>query len=202
MNLRNLNNKQPVIPRISYARWMKGTLLIILLAVSVLSCKNDFENIKKFSNIAALPDLTAEGYEVLYSDSMVIRYKIQTPQMVIYNNQKDPYTEFPIGVIITQYDSKMNITSHITSRYAKYFEEDDRWEAKNDVVAINPKGDTLKTEYLVWDRKKGKIFSDQFVKIIQKDQVTTGTSFESNQDFSEYTFKNLKGQMYIDVQEK
>jgi LPS export ABC transporter protein LptC len=96
----------------------------------------------------------------------------------------------------------MNITSHITSRYAKYFDNEDRWDAKNDGVAINPKGDTLKTEYLVWDRKKEKIYSDQFVKIIQKDQVTTGTSFESNQDFTEYTFKNLKGQMYIDVQEK
>jgi hypothetical protein len=61
----------------------------------------------------------------------------------------------------------------------------------------------LKTEYLIWDKKKAKIYSDQFVKIIQKDgQVTTGTSFESNQDFSEYVIKNLKGQMYLDVQNK
>lgn len=202
MLLRTSNIIQPGISRISSFRRIKGALLIVLTAMSLLSCKNDFENIKKFSNIAALPDLAAEGYELLYSDSMVIRYKIQTPQMVIYNNTKEPYTEFPTGVVITQYDSKMNITSHITSRYAKYFEKDDRWEAKNEVVVINPKGDTLKTEYLVWDRKKGKIFSDQFVKIIQKDRVTMGTSFEANQDFSEYNFKNLKGQMYIDVQEK
>ena len=124
--------------------------------------------------------------------------------MIIHNNEneKEPYTEFPKGVIITQYDSRMNIISNITSQYAKYFNKDDRWEAKNNVVAVNQKGDTLKTEYLVWDKKKARIYSDQFVKIIGKDQVTTGTSFESNQDFSEYTFKNLKGQMYVDVQEK
>ena len=175
-----------------------ATLLVIV------SCENDIEKIKKATSSENLPPLTAEGYEVIISDSTVIRYKIQTPAMVIHGNEneKDQYTEFPQGVIITQYDSRMNITSHITSQYAKYFNRDDRWEAKNNVVAVNQKGDTLKTEFLVWDKKKAKIYSDQFVKIIQKDQVINGTSFESNQDFSEYTFKNLKGQMYVDVQEK
>jgi len=93
----------------------------------------------------------------------------------------------------------MNITSHITAQYAKLFEADERWEAKNNVIAVNQKGDTLKTEYLVWDDKRHKIYSDQFVKIIQKDQVFTGIGFESNADFSEYRFKNLKGHIYVNV---
>ena len=65
----------------------------------------------------------------------------------------------------------MNIVSSISAQYAKNFDSDDRWEAKNNVVAVNVKGDTLKTEYLVWDTKKEKIYSDQFVQIIQKDQM-------------------------------
>jgi len=168
----------------------------------IVSCENDIEKIKSLTSSEELPPLSADGYEVIYSDSTVVRYKIKTPEMIIHGNEKDSYTEFPKGVKITQYDSRMNIISDITSQYAKYFDKSDRWEAKNNVVAVNQKGDTLKTEFLVWDKKKGKIYSDQFVKIIQKDQVTTGTSFESNQDFSEYTFKNLKGQMYVDVQDK
>lgn len=165
------------------------------------SCENDIEKVKKLSNSQDLPVITAEGYEVLYSDSTVIRQKLQTPEMIVHGNQKEPYTEFPQGVVITKYDLQMNVISYITSQYAKYFEADERWEAKNNVIAVNQKGDTLKTEFLIWDQKKGRIYSDQFVKIIQKDQVTTGTSFESNQDFTEYSFKNLKGQMYVDVQE-
>lgn len=182
--------------------WIKTAFVASIVLLGLGSCKNDFENIKKFSNITELPYVMAEGYEVIYSDSTVIKYKIKTPEIIMHNNTKETYTEFPQGVVITQYDNSMNITSHITSRYAKYFDADDRWEAKNEVVVINPQGDTLKTDYLVWDRKKGKIFSDQFVKIIQKDRITMGTSFEANQDFTEYTFKNLKGEMYVDVEEK
>lgn len=197
----SMNNQQP-LPGIKQNVWIKNASLIILLGFLFYSCANDFEKIKKFTNIENLPAVSAEGYEMLSSDSTIIRFKLQTPEMIVHDDEKVPYTEFPQGVAITQYDSRMNITSFITSRYAKYFTADDRWEAKNNVIAVNQKGDTLKTEYLVWDQKKGKIYSDQFVQIIQKDQITSGTSFESNQDFSEYTFKNLKGQMYIEVQDK
>ena len=196
------NTLRTSVSPVKHARWFKTAFVASLLLLSLGSCKNDFDNIKKFSNITELPYVMAEGYEVIYSDSTVIKYKIKTPEIIIHNNTKENYTEFPQGVVITQYDNRMNVTSHITSRYAKYFDADDRWEAKNEVVVINPQGDTLKTEYLVWDRKKGKIFSDQFVKIIQKDRITMGTSFEANQDFTEYTFKNLKGEMYVDVEEK
>lgn len=203
MNFKTILYSAPlIIGSFKPFQWIKPGFLTIALGLVLVSCENDIEKIKKFSDGENLPAITAEGYEVLYSDSGFISSKLQTPEMIIHSNEKEPYTEFPQGVVITQYDKRMNVISYITSQYAKYFQTDERWEAKNNVVAINQKGDTLKTEYLVWDRKKGKIYSDQFVKIIQKDQVTTGTSFESNQDFSEYTFKNLKGQMYIDVQEK
>ena len=182
--------------------WKKLGLITIAMGWLLVACENDIEKIKKFSNSEVLPALSAEGYEMLYFDSTVIKSKLQTPEMIIHSDEKEPYTEFPKGVIITQYDSRMNIVSYITSQYAKYFDSEERWEAKNNVVAINQKGDTLKTEYLVWDKKKARIYSNQFVKIIRKDnQVSTGTSFESNQDFSEYSIKNLKGQIYVDVQE-
>lgn len=177
-------------------------LAILFISILLGSCANEFENIKKFTNIEKLPAVAAEGYELLSSDSTILRFKLQTPQMIIHDNEKTPYTEFPKGVAITQYDANKNVTSFITSRYAKYFDADKRWEAKNNVIAINQKGDTLKTEFLVWDQKKGKIYSDQFVEIIQKDQISSGTSFESNQDFSDYSLKNMKVLMYIEVEDK
>lgn len=202
MNLKSSINKQQLRKGIINGLGIKRASLITITCFLLCSCANDFEKIKKFTNIEKLPHVAAEGYELLSSDSTVLRVKLQTPEMIIHDDEKEPYTEFPKGVAITQYDSKMNVTSYINSRYAKYFTDDDRWEAKNNVVAVNQKGDTLKTEYLVWDRKKGKIYSDQFVQIIQKDQITNCTGFESNQDFSEYTYKNLKGVMYIEVEDK
>lgn len=181
--------------------WKKMKIVYMIIAISGLlfSCANDIEKVKIYSVTDVVPSLTAEGYEMLYSDSSVIRFKLQTPELLRQDNEKEPYTEFPSGVNIIKYDANMNVISSISALYAKNFDSDDRWEVKNNVVAVNLKGDTLKTEYLVWDQKKGKIFSDQFVKIIQKDQIYTGVGFESDQDFSSYKIKNLKGQMYVDV---
>jgi LPS export ABC transporter protein LptC len=181
---------------------IKIASLIIAISGLLISCANDIEKVKIYSVTDIVPSLTAEGYEMLYSDSTVIRFKLQTPALLRHDNEKEPYIEFPLGVNIIKYDANMNVISSISALYAKNFDSDDRWELKNNVVAVNLKGDTLKTEYLVWDSKKGKIFSDQFVKIIQKDQIYTGVGFESDQDFSSYKIKNLKGQMYVDVDDK
>ncbi len=172
---------------------------IVLLTMLLASCENEISKIKTVTNTVDLPAITAEGFEMLASDSSVIRSKLQTPIFIKHDNEKDPYIEFPKGVKIVEYDAKMNVISSITAQYAKNFTAEDRWEAKNNVIAVNLKGDTLKTEYLVWDTKNKKIYSDQFVKIIQKDQVYTGIGFESNQDFSSYHIKNLKGNMYVNV---
>ena len=202
MNFKALTYRLQRFPGFASTHWIKRGLGIAVLGSLLVSCENDIEKIKQIANSESLPAITAQGYEVLSFDSTVMTMKLQTPEMIIHDNEKEPYTEFPQGVALTQYDSKRNITSYITSQYAKHFDEENRWEAKNKVVAVNQNGDTLRTEYLVWDEKKGKIYSDQFVKITRKDgQVSTGTSFEANQNFSEYVIKNLKGKIYVDVQE-
>ena len=174
-------------------------LLVSFVSFSLSSCKNEIATIKKISSSEELPSNIAEGFEMLISDSSVIRSKLQTPELIMHDKEKEPYTEFPKGLKLVKYDANMNVVSSITAQYAKQFTADERWEVKNNVIAINIKGDTLKTEYLVWDTKKQRIYSDQFVKIIQKDQIFTGIGFESNQDFSSYNIKNLKGHIFVNV---
>jgi LPS export ABC transporter protein LptC len=166
---------------------------------ALISCENELGKIKSLATTEVLPGITAEGYEMLFSDSAVIRFKMQTPYLIRHDQDKEPYTEFPQGVLIEKYDAQMNIISSITAEYAKNFDRDQRWEAKNNVVAVNVNGDTLKTEYLVWDTNRQKIYSDQFVKFIRKDKTITGIGFESNQDFTDYKIKNIKGILYVEM---
>jgi len=180
-------------------RKLIGLLLTFLLVTTIFSCENEISKIKTLTSTEVLPSITAEGYEMLFSDSSVIQFKLQTPLFIRHDVDKDPYTEFPKGMKIEKYDTKMNIVSSITAEYAKNFDRDDRWEAKNNVIATNLNGDTLKTEFLIWDTKKQKIYSDQFVKFIRTDKTITGIGFESNQDFTEYKIKNIKGILYVNM---
>lgn len=199
MNLSNFLNKTNKISRFSLNQKALSVILAITSIGLFVSCETEIAKIKTLTITEDLPKIAAEGFEMLASDSTVIRFKMQTPELILHSNEKDPYYEFPKGVKIVKYDAKMNIISSITALYAKNFTSDDRWEAKNNVVAVNLKGDTLKTEYLVWDTRKQKIYSDQFVKIIRKDQIITGVGFESNQDFTSYHIKNPTGHVFVDV---
>lgn len=124
--------------------------------------------------------------------------------MVQYDQEEDeiPYTEFPKGVKIEQFGPNMKISSEMTSDYAQYFEREGKWIAKNNVVVVNQKGDTLKTEELTWENKTGKIYSDKFVKIIGKDQIINGIGFESDQNMNNWQIKKIReSSLYLEVTE-
>ncbi len=122
--------------------------------------------------------------------------------MIRYGQEEEePFTEFPEGVEIEKFDANMKIVSRITSNYAQYFEKKKKWIAKNNVIAVNLQGDSLKTEELTWEQDKEKIYSDQFVTVIRQNQIINGIGFESNQNLSDWEIKEVTGTLYMDVGE-
>jgi len=63
---------------------------------------------------------------------------------------------------------------------------------RDDVVLINIKGEKLNSEELWWNRQTKKITSDKFVKVTTLDEEIIGYGFDANEDFSEYTVRNVK----------
>lgn len=190
--------------KIALIKYLRVSIAIPLIGITMLffSCANKIQKIKEVSAGDKLAGLEAESFQMIYSDSTIIRFKLNTPKLIRYDKVDDPFMEFPDGVKIEKYNDKMEQVASITSNYARYYEKEKRWEAKNNVVAVNPEGDTLKTEQLIWDENKAKIYSEQFVKIIRKDQVITGVGFESDQDLSNWKIKEAKGSIYVDMEQK
>jgi LPS export ABC transporter protein LptC len=162
-------------------------------------CVNDLETIKAFSSNDDLPVVHSYNYETTFTDSGVVRFHLKTTELKRFEGDGQPFTEFPQGLELWKYDNRSQIISRITSNYAKEFVKERRWEAKNNVVAVNAVGDTLKTEHLIWDERAEKIFSDQYVKIIRPDQIITGIGFESDQNLENWRIKNPRGTIYVQV---
>jgi len=165
------------------------------------SCKDDVPKIKNSSEILNLPNVTANGYQITYYDSTYIQFRLTTPKLNQYDDKKEPYTEFPQGFKVEKFDRNKNIISSIKGNYGKYYQKEDRYEAIGNVVSVNDKGDTLKTEKLIWKKKEERIFTDQFVQIIQTDKVITGIGLESDQEFKNWKILEPKGTIYIDLEE-
>jgi len=168
-------------------------------AILFSGCENNIEEIKAFASTENLPILEARNFETIFTDSGQVRYSLKTPKLLRFEDEGRDYIEFPEGMQLVKFDANKNIVSSITADYAKQFVADDKWEAKNNVVATNAQGDTLKTEHLIWEEKKELIYTEEFVKIIRSDQIITGIGFTSDQKLQNWKIKNPKGTIYVTV---
>lgn len=185
----NLLNK---IKAICAAALITGT------AILFFACENNIEQVKAFSLIEDhLPILEALNFETMVTDSGKIRYFLKAPKLLRFENERDAYFEFPEGIELIQYDENKEVVSSITANYAKQFEKDKKWEVKNNVIATNAQGDTLKTEQLFYSELEGNIYTDEFVRIIRPGQNITGIGFKSDQTLQNWKIKEPKGS--IDV---
>lgn len=168
-------------------------------AFLLFACENNIEQIKAFSSPENLPTVEASNFETMFTDSGEVRFSLKAPKLLRFEGEGKPYVEFPEGVELVKYDENENIISSITADYAKQFEKEEKWEAKNNVVATNAQGDTLKTEHLIWEEKEEKIHTEEFVRIIREDQIISGIGFQSDQSLQNWRIKNPKGTIYINV---
>ncbi len=173
---------------------MNATILtLMLVAITALTaCKSDLETIETIVQADEGPLESAFNVEIIYSDQARVRMILTAPQMDRYENDEN-YLEMPLGLNVVFYDSLMQQTSSMTSKYAISYDDTEIIEARNDVVVINEIGEKLNTEQLIWDQKKEIIYSEKFVKITADDEVTYGEGFRADERFDRWEITNPRG---------
>jgi len=175
--------------------------LSLVVTMLILSCSSkvpadipiDFISAKK------PPSIEATDFQSYLTDSGVVRYFLKTPRLLIYDQEKPPYKEFPEGFHLQQFDKDKKIISELSANYGKNFEIEQKWLATGNVVMVNNKGDTLRTEELIYLIKEEKIFSDKFVSIEKGGNIIDGAGgFESDTQMTRTVFKRTKGTIYVD----
>jgi len=143
-------------------------LLAVLIAGSafLLSCEKK-ELVVKDLQIKSLPTLSARNVETMYSDSGKVTMVLRTPQIQQFSSVDNPYTLFPEGLKVLFYDKQTEPQASISSKYARYTEDDKVWELRDSVVAVSNNGEILETELLFWNEPKDRIWSDRFVRFTQ-----------------------------------
>lgn len=177
---------------------MRASILAIFFLSSLIfwSCENDIEKIKIITTKDNAPSESAADAILIFSDSAKVKVKVIAPRMDRHTGNAN-YIELTKGVEIEFYNDQQ-VTSNLTADYAIHFEEQGKMEAKGNVILINELGEKLNTEHLIWDEKKKKIYSYEFVKITTKDEIIMGEGFESNQSFTKFKIKKIKGTISIE----
>lgn len=185
--------------RCSAGRILKAFSLLFMLALSS-SCENDLKDVEKIAaGTVAIPVDTSTGVEIIYSDSAKVQAKLITPELLHYKTAK-PYYEMKKGVTVIMYDDMLNETTRITSDYAIQRENEKIVELRKNVVVTNEKGETFKSEELIWDQNTRRCYSNQLVTIITSSQTIHGTSFWAKEDFSYYEITQSTGNFDVSSQ--
>lgn len=184
---------------VKYYRRLFSTLTSILAFTLIFSsCQKDPEKVKKVSKMLAnLGVEKATDVAISYTDSGILKAKIFSPLMERYPQKAEPYMEMKKGVKGYFYNKDGEVESSLTADYAISYENRKVIEVRNNVKVKNIRAEELETEKLIWDQRTEKIYTDNFIKIKTPDEILYGNGFESNQNFTRYRIRNLKGRVSV-----
>ena len=189
----------------------KGILLVLknkiniitclILFFSLFSCENNLEVVKSLGSPDTIPDMNGTNTEIIYSDSARVKVRIVAPRLEAFRKVKEPYLKFPKGLHVYFYNDSLKVNAEVSSKYAIYKENKKLWEADNDVIVLNNKGEKLNTEQLFWDENKQIIYSDKYCKITRPDslQQVGEKGMKAKQDFSSWQLLGASGMVPIKV---
>lgn len=175
----------------------KVWLLMILLVNLLAACENDPAEVAEL--LANLnPDVErGEEVEILYSDSALIKVRIEGPVMLTYLDRNDPRQEFPNGVRIEFFGPEGGITSVLTAKYGLRIDKKDQIIVRDSVVWQSIEQEKLETEELIWDERGEKVYTQKFVVVTRPDEIITGHGFESDQNFENARINAVDGRIKI-----
>lgn len=156
------------------------------------SCEGDLDKLKaiklkKENSVEKTTDV-----ELVYSDSAKVKAKLNTPLLLNFKVDT-PYYEMPKGMKVIFYDQNLVQVSSVTSEYAMTQDNQKILELRKNVIAKNNKGETFKSDELIWDQNKRIFYSNKQVSITTNSAQISGTQFWAKEDFSYYQIKQGAG---------
>lgn len=183
-----------------YRIMTKNTLIILMIGVFFISCRNNkFVQNEQLNVEGKFPDEASKNIAMTFSDNGIKSFELYAPSLYKYNGEK-AYMDCPEGIKIISYGNDNEPEAIMTADYAISEEENKTMEARKNVVITNvKKGDTIKTEKIVWDKGNKRIYSDVMVKQIRSDgTISIGDGFDADEKFSRYTVRNPRGEVMAD----
>ena len=157
----------------------------------LFSCNNNTQKVRDFLADKNLPVGTAKDAYHVYKDSGRITSKLITAVMLDFSNRTaHPYSEFPDGIKIVNFEKNGMDSITITGDYALSYATTSISEITGNVVVVNhTEKSRLETEQLFWDEKTKYFVSEKAFKLTKESDTIFGIGFESKDDLSKHLAK-------------
>jgi LPS export ABC transporter protein LptC len=174
-----------------------GMILAFVLLSSCDNRKTTFASAIKERD--SLPVLATYDVNTLISDSGIIRFRMKTPEWLIYDRRRPSYWAFKKGIHVEQFDTLLHITASIKADTAYFYDQEKLWKLRGHVAIKNRKGEKFNTQELYWNQSTQKVYSDKFIRIELLDRIITGRGFQSNQEMTTWKIHDMAGVFYVNA---
>lgn len=170
-----------------------GMKLILIWIIFLIGCEKKHSSITQSETpLKKNPDNILWDYSTIITNRDIRKYKLWSGRVEIFNFTKKFFCND--SLIISFYSEiDQNAENWIHSKSGVWDQNTNNFEAIENVVVINYKGNILKTDTLFYDNKNDKIYSNSNVMFFNNVDTLYGTSFISNVDLSDINIKNATG---------
>lgn len=174
-------------------------MLAVYLMTFVVAC-NEKSGEATMNDNRDFPSRTLMNAHVIFKDSGFIKIDLHSPLIEEYAMIDSPYTVFPKGFYMNYFNKNIDSPGYLRADWARMSDVKGFYEGRGNVMVINEKGDTLKTQKLFWNKKQRRIFTKDTVYIIAitGDSIQANNGLEAKDDLSEYTLFNNRGVKFIE----
>ncbi|WP_071843800.1 LPS export ABC transporter periplasmic protein LptC [Hymenobacter sp. DG25A] len=130
------------------------------------------------------PLLESQHVTILFSDSAKLQIKLTAPVQQQFENGDQV---FPKGMQVVFFGKDKQVVNTLSGNYGKFDRNSNLYIVRGNVRVNNAeKHQKLSTEELFYNKQKGTIYTDKFVRVETLTEILTGTGLTANQEFSRY----------------
>jgi LPS export ABC transporter protein LptC len=159
------------------------------------ACENDINKVREISaNQVSIDVDTIHSVDIIYSDSAKVRFRVLAPLLLQYQGKK-PYNLMPKTVDVIFFNKEdMSQMGTLTADTGIQSSDGNKLEFHKNVIAKNAKGETFKSDELIWDKTTKTMRSNKQVQITMANgDVMNGTGFQSDQTLGHWTITHSTG---------
>ena len=173
--------------------------LVIVGVLALTACKDELTGVVQHdTDPDSVPTMVSHNVQTIVSDDGHTRYRITTPEWLMYEMAQEPHWIFPDGVKAEELDSAFMTVTSIECDSAYYDENKQLWDLRGHVQITNSAKDVILTDQLYWNQAQHRLYGDAFIHIERQDRIIEGYGYESNESFTTYTLRQVAAIFPID----
>ena len=161
------------------------------VAFIVYSCKAKLSEAERL-DLSVTPLQIVDSMYILQTTSGRLDMRVEAPVMERYDTDSMSYELFPQGLDVYGYTEQGELQSEIHSENAaheKYKKSGNEiWKAFGNVIMRNVlKDETMETDTIYWDRTKGEIYTDCYVRMYSPSGFIQGYGMRTDEKVTRST---------------